>query len=570
MFAIIFWIIVALIAYAFREQLIQIAFFIGSFMAIGALIFWILFDNASLGSTIGFWVAIFIGLKLVTQSMGAEYSSIFEYAYYIFSVPVWFLNRLQHILSEPWRYMFKTSWPEEETKEILRPMLYGLQILLYIAITPLRLLNAFIYNIVIYGVTELYDLFFEVLQPSEWDEGYGDWWTWTYMLPVRIIKYPIYHGGLVLIEGAVWTVIDTIIPAITMYHGTDLVAGQAITGKAGRRWTDGTFTASQSSWGGIGVYFASRRSVARRYAEDPYRLSGSNPVMIVCRVSLGKIINYSLAPYSTYKNAGATGNPAVLNRYAENNGYNTGEWWNQRGGYWEYCLFDWQNRYNHPWRIRPIFVFNFRTGRAQHIESGLRHWLFSKVVMDDILKSTRFTCLVVFAFIVVIWFLYQLITNNLHWNYYSYSPHKTELYEPVSVDNNDSKTQEEWEEEYAIAERDFVDEVPEEPAKPEPKKVEQPVSQPVRTTYTPSYSRTSSKPKQQKKSNITYTRTSKPASSTSSTPKSGTGFRLEKVDRIPTAADIKGNGTVRENTSNSASQRKSSSTKSLEEIIRNY
>lgn len=87
MFAIIFWIIVALIAYAFREQLIQIAVFIGSFMAIGALIFWILFDNASLGSTIGFWVAIFIGLKLVTQSMGAEYSSIFEYAYYILSVP---------------------------------------------------------------------------------------------------------------------------------------------------------------------------------------------------------------------------------------------------------------------------------------------------------------------------------------------------------------------------------------------------------------------------------------------------------------------------------------------------
>lgn len=69
MFAIIFWIIVALIAYAFREQLIQIAVFIGAFMAIGALIFWILFDNASLGSTIGFWVAIFIGLKLVTQSM---------------------------------------------------------------------------------------------------------------------------------------------------------------------------------------------------------------------------------------------------------------------------------------------------------------------------------------------------------------------------------------------------------------------------------------------------------------------------------------------------------------------
>ena len=87
---IIIWIVIALVAYAFREQLIQIAVFIGVFMGIGALIFWLLFDNASLGSTVGFWVAIFIGLKLVTQSMGAEYSSIFEYAYYILSLPIWF------------------------------------------------------------------------------------------------------------------------------------------------------------------------------------------------------------------------------------------------------------------------------------------------------------------------------------------------------------------------------------------------------------------------------------------------------------------------------------------------
>ena len=126
--------------------------------------------------------------------------------------------------------------------------------------------------------------------------------------------------------------------------------------------------------------------------------------MIVCRVSLGRILNYSLAPYSVYQNAGQYGNPAVLNRYAENNGYTTGEWWNQRGGYWEYCLFDWQSKYNEPWRIRPIYVYNFRTGRAQHIDSGLRHWLFSKMVIDNILDSIWFTGLVVFAFFVVLWF----------------------------------------------------------------------------------------------------------------------------------------------------------------------
>lgn len=558
MFTVIVWIVVALVAYAFREQLIQIACFIGVFMAIGALIFWILFDNASLGSTVGFWFAIFIGLKLVSQAMGMRYSSIFEYAYYIFTLPIWFLNRLQHILSEPWRYVFKTSWPEEETKEILRPVLYGLQILLYIVITPLRLLNAILYNIILYVLTELYDLFFEVLQPSKWDEGYGDWWKWLYMLPIRIIKYPIYHGGLVLIEGAVWTVIDTIIPAITLYHGTDLIAGQAITGKYGRRWTDGTFTASQSSWGGIGVYFASRRGVARRYANDPYRLNGSNPVIIVCRVSLGKIINYSLAPFTVYKNAGANGNPAVLNKFAENNGYITGEWWNEYGGYWEFCMFDWQNRYNHPWRIRPIFVFNLRTGRAQHIESGLRHWLFSKVVIDDIVKSVRFTCLVIFAFVVVFWLLYQAITNNLLWNYNYYLSPLTEFYESSPATNTDIESQNEEDEDYAIVERDFEDKVEEEPVKTEP----------VNVINVNNYT----VPQQQSKPNNSYRQAPKTTTSRPSTPKKGTGFRLEKVDKIPAPEDfgIKNAGVRREDRNEPSPQKSSSNVKTLDEIIKNY
>ena len=417
----IFWIVVILVLLAFHEQIIQAAVFIGFFMGIGALLFWWLFDESSLGATVGFWFGVFIGLRVLLQSLDVRYATLFEYAYYIISLPVWFLNRLQHVLTEPWRYVFKSCWMGEDGKKIMRPALFGLQILLYIATTPLRLLNAFIYNMVIYVVTELYDLFSEVFMPSSWKEGRDGWWQWLYMFPWRLIKYPLFHGSLVLLEGAIWTVIDIFIPAVTLYHGTDLTAGRAITRKSTRSWTEGTFTASQSSWGGIGVYFASRRGVARRYAEDPCRLNDTNPVMIVCRVSLGKIINYSLAPYNVYLHAGGSGNPAVLNSYGEEHGYTTGEWWNARGGYWEYCLFDWQNRYNHPWRIRPIYVFNFRTGRAQHIDSGLRHWLFSKVVIDDILENGWFVALVGIAFIVVLWFLFYgwtYLYNQFLWYYF--------------------------------------------------------------------------------------------------------------------------------------------------------
>lgn len=65
-------------------------------------------------------------------------------------------------------------------------------------------------------------------------------------------------------------------------------------------------------------------------------------------------------------------------------------------------MFDWQNRYNHPWRIRPIYVFNFRTGMAQHIDKGFRRWLFSKAVFDDILESPKFIFLLMLSTLVLV------------------------------------------------------------------------------------------------------------------------------------------------------------------------
>lgn len=412
----IIWIVILLVAYAFRDFLIQAAVFIGMFMAGGALLFWLFGGDAETGAGIGFWIAMFVGLRVVLESLGAEWSTTFEYAYYLFSFPIWFLNRLQHILTEPWRYIFKSNWLSEDSREVVRPLLFGVQIVLYVVTTPLRLVNAVNYNVFVYGITELYDLLFEVLQPSQWKEGRGNWWKWLYMFPWRLLRYPIFDGALVLVEGMIWTVIDIFIPAVTLYHGTDLTAGQAIARKLGTRWTDGTFMSSRGGWGGYGVYFGSRRATAKGYAHDSYRLSDNNPVMIVCRVSLGTILNYSLAPDYVYRNTGQFGNTAELNKYAGKHGYTTGEWWNARAGYWEFCLFDWQNRYNHPWRIRPIYVFNFRTGRAQHIESGLRHWLFSKVVYDEIFKNGWFAALLIFAVMVVIWFMFY--GYDLLWHYF--------------------------------------------------------------------------------------------------------------------------------------------------------
>ena len=520
---IIFWIIVALIAYAFREELMAIAAFVGICMGIGALICWLVFDNASLGATIGFWFAVLFGLRIILQALGTRYTNVFEYAYRIISFPFWVMNRIQLILMEPWRYWTK-SRVNVSTRNAVRGLLYPTEIILYILITPLRFINAVYYNIFVYGFTELYDLIMEVIYPSDVNEGYTDRMAYIILFPVRLIKYPIIHGALVLIEGAVWTVIDIFIPTITMYHGTDLTAAQAIAGNdwlkgSRRKWTDGTFCSSKNGWAGAGAYFGSSRRTAAGYAFDSYRLSDENPVMIVCRVSLGKILNYRLAPDEVHDNTGPLGNHAVINRYAERHGYVTGEWWNYNHDYWEYCMFDWQNRYNHPWRIRPIYVFNFRTGMAQHINKGLRHWLFSKAVIDDITKSFRFSLLVIIAFIIVVWAIIWLFSNS--WKWTSYIPQWSEpkaiqqtfVSEPINENpiTEAPVTNESYEEHYV-----------EEPVTEEPEDDDYDVEE---IDVGPSTVE-----------EITDTRpvnNNPPKDPPAPPPSKGTGFKLEKVDHIP-------------------------------------
>lgn len=388
-------VVVVVLVFIFWEDIFTIAIFLGLFAGGGALLFGLLFHNAGLGALIGLGVAAFLGLRIVFDSVGDAFSTVFLIAYYVVSFPFYLLNLLEHVLVSPWRYMFKTSWVGDGVKPVLRVVLEILTVVMYIATTPLRLVNAVVYNILIHCVTGIYDLFFEVLVPCDPKEGAGHFGRWLLMFPWRLLKYPVYHGLLAVVESVVWTVVDLFIPAATMYHGTDLKAGEAIASDPYRnkylkntsKWSYGTFTASTSSWGGIGVYFASLRSVARGYANDPYRLDDDNPVMIACRVSLGRTINYALAPSHIYNQAGQNGRHAELNRYGEKHGYVTGEWWNPGGRYWEYCMFDWQNRYNHPWRIRPIYILNFRTGRAQHIRGGMQHWLFDRTVWKDIVTS---------------------------------------------------------------------------------------------------------------------------------------------------------------------------------------
>lgn len=75
-----------------------------------------------------------------------------------------------------------------------------------------------------------------------------------------------------------------------------------------------------------------------------------------------------------------------LNGGLENH-FVTGEWWRSDECWWEYCMYDWQNRYNFSWRIRPLYVISLDDRNIQRIHGGMCHWLFRRMVIRDIVDS---------------------------------------------------------------------------------------------------------------------------------------------------------------------------------------
>jgi len=399
----VLWAIAILLVIACWEYIVQLAVYAGMFAGGGALLFILFGGSGGTGAIVGLVVAAFVGMGLLVDRLNLSSLSlgpdsivriIALGAYYLISFPIYFLNRLEHFLVSPWRYFFRRNWVRDSSKPSWRVVTEVITVVMYIVTTPLRLANAIIYNIFLHCITGIYDLLLEVLNPSDYDEGDANVWVWIYMFPVRMLKYGIWHVFLLLLESVIWTVVDIFIPALTYYHGTNLNAGIAITSDPNRNgelkstsnWSTGNFLSSSDpncSWAGRGVYFAIQRSLALRYSGSNRSGYGGDAVMIACRVSMGRIISYALMPDYYYNQAGGGGNHDEINRFADAHGYTAGEWYNY-ANVWEYCLFDWQNGYNHLWRIRPVYMLNLRTGLAQHVTGGMQHWLFYDAVLKDL------------------------------------------------------------------------------------------------------------------------------------------------------------------------------------------
>ena len=297
------------------------------------------------------------------------------------SWPFFLLNTLQRYLAKPWILFFKQHRYNNDTNETLRATFSIIKIPLYITLTPLRLANALFFNILVHCTFEMFNYTMEVIYPSSWEEGKDNYVKWPIMLPWRLIKYPLWHGSLTIIESTIWTIIDTFLPALTLFHGTSAAAADCIVASPGRgKWRPGDvgiWRVGSGNYAGNGIYFAPARSTAEHYS------CGS---LIICRVTLGSTLDLGLSPYHVYRECGHP-NAHTATRWGLDNGFVTGEWWRPDSGWWEYCMYDWQNRYNFSWRIRPLYVINLDDRNIQRIHGGMCHWLFRRMVIEDIITS---------------------------------------------------------------------------------------------------------------------------------------------------------------------------------------
>lgn len=309
--------------------------------------------------------------------------SLAKWTLRLFALPFFITNVLQRYLAKPWILFFHDNHFSDATNAVLRKVFACLKVPLYILLTPLRLVNAAFFNLVVHCPYELFNYALELLAPTHYRDGSDGLGDWLLYLPKRLWKYGIYHPALTLIESLVWTIIDTFIPALTLYHGTSPEAARSIVScpyrTGSRDGYTGIWNVGSGNFAGNGIYFAPARSTSQHYS------SGS---MIVCRVTLGRTLDLGLAPWNVFRECG---HADALNatRWGLNNGYVTGEWWRPDEKWWEYCMYDWQNRYNYSWRIRPLYVINLNEGFIQRTPCGMAHWLFQKMVLKDLGQSIR-------------------------------------------------------------------------------------------------------------------------------------------------------------------------------------
>ena len=324
------------------------------------------------GGLVGGWLGMLAsqhsGLtigKLGTKSPSLSMSGLFA----VITFPGYLLNLIQFFFQCPWRGWLKnydSFFSRFARSGFGRFVLGSFKVAFYLLSFPLRFACAVYYNLFVRLLSALTDILLEVIIPKVEGMRHKSFFVyvllWIVKLPWRIIKFLLGKTILTLAESVFFTAYDTIVPTLTMFHGTSAEASALIT-------KDGEWKVGAGNFAGSGIYFAIFKKTA-----DHYQRLNPKGVIIVSRVSLGRILTMSCAPKTIRQMV--AGNGDGITTYGLEHGYRSTEWWRQDSRWWEYCMLDNGGKYNHPWHIRELYIYYAETGVKKRIFGSMASWFF--------------------------------------------------------------------------------------------------------------------------------------------------------------------------------------------------
>ena len=291
-------------------------------------------------------------------------SFILKEAIYIFNPIFFLLNRIQWILYNPLRLFWRNPNSGFSNKSFNLLFYTGIipiyWIFIHIVSTPLRLINAIYFNILLGWSINIYDSVAEVINPKlgkiRHRPGMNYLFFWIIGFPIRLITM-LLKNIFVFIEPIIMTGVDVIFPTYTMYHGTEHGYISADITQNGR-WKVG-----DGNYVGTGIYFGMSKKVADNYSDY-------NNTTILVRVTLMFTRTIATTPYGIRSHIGlGYGGDEISRRLPSF--WSSVEHWRIDGGWFEYCIIQPVSKKGSlvkTWRARPIALV--RENRLVRIWGG--------------------------------------------------------------------------------------------------------------------------------------------------------------------------------------------------------
>lgn len=305
--------------------------------------------------------------------------SILRRALWIFSSVFFLLDELMWFLYNPFRSFMKNREGKANrlffflfTMLLLKPVW---QVFIWVITTPLRILSALYFDVLVYLFVMLSDSIDELLNPKlgamRFKTGFAYLWRWIVFFPKRLV-WLIIKNSLAVVDSLMMFILSVVWPTFTMYHGTSKNNVVDIS-------REGHWLVGPGNFAGSGVYFGRSPRVAISYSKGS-RHSGEGRV-IIARVTFTMLRNCATLLNSKRQFVARAGDGGAMLAKSIRFPFYATEFWRTDHKWWEYCVVQGgkDGQFVKSWRIRPIGYVNIKgenrlSGGLERLWGGKSHY----------------------------------------------------------------------------------------------------------------------------------------------------------------------------------------------------